>query len=337
MRMESLKNSILDLYNNGSAPDRVEILRCVERYNHKEIPKTKLSFLVNQLYQKHDIESLAQKYRNRIHLSETTESILMHNIRKTHMDNKEFDLEDLNNLQFRTLTKLILEQYGYETLFLPLIKSSPVDYIVFKNQQKIAVACIQRAQGYNVTQKTIRNILMKSKQLQCERAIAFTSSEFDNDAYTSFDNSMIYLMDRKKLIQLTEALAENKMQTENSILEMEQAFGKQSSFFLEADIHSLKTKVRIEDISYYPNRENNTLVFEGNVMNCGKTPVRRLTANLYVFGRESGIIQDVHPLIGDGNLINGDRAPFKCVIEGMTDFQWLDICRYRIKLNYQNV
>jgi len=36
-------------------------------------------------------------------------------------------------------------------------------------------------------------------------------------------------------------------------------------------------------------------------------------------------------------LANGDSRDFQCVIENMTDFQWLDICRYRIKLSYQNV
>jgi len=337
MKIDPLVNRVLDLYKNGKTPDRAEILRCVERYSYKKLSGEKLEYLTDRLFRKHDIESLAISYRNRINLSETTESVLMQSLRQAHRNRKQINPEDLNDLQFRSLSQLILKQFGYELLFLPALKSGPIDFLVFKKRDKIAVSCIQRAPGYNVTLKTVTDIIAKSKLLFCDRSIILTSGRFDDDVRSLAESNRIYLIDRDKLSPLMDNLAENKINAENSILEIEQALGEHDSFHLEADIHSLRTKVRIVNISYRPDRENNRLIFEGNVTNAGKTPVRRLTANLYVFGRESGIIQGASQPIGDGMLANGENKDFQCVIENMTDFQWLDICRYRIKLSYQNV
>lgn len=337
MNIEPLVNRVLELYKDGGTPGRAEIMRCVERYSYKKLSAAKLEYLTDRLFSKHDIESLARAYRNRINLSDTTESVLMQSLRQAHRNRTQLRLEDLNDLQFRSLSQLILKQYGYELLFLPPLKSGPIDFLVFKKRDKIAVSCIQRAPGFSVTQKTVTGIIAKSKQLFCDRSIILTSGRFDDDVLFLAESNRIYLIDRDKLSQLMDDLAENKINAENSILETEQAFGERDSFHLEADIHSLKTKVRIVNISYRSDRENNELIFEGDVMNAGKTPVRRLTANLYVFGRESGIIQGVNQLIGDGMLVNGDSRDFRCVIQNMTDFQWLDVCRYRIKLSYQNI
>lgn len=337
MKIESLVNRVLKLYTKESTPGREEIFRCVERYFYKRMSEAKLQYLVDQLYKKHDINLLAQTYRNRIQLSETTESIVLHRLRQAHMNKAPFDLEDLNVLQFRALAKLILEQHGYEILILPPLKSSPIDFLVLNNQHINAVSCLQRLKGFNVAQKTIIDIHTKSKLLQSERLIVFTSGEFDAEVRAYAEKYNIYLIDRNMIAQLADNLAENKLETENSILLTEKNFADENSFFLESDIRSLKTKVRIEDLSYYPDRDNNVLVFEGRVWNSGKTPVNRLSANLHIYGRESGVIKSIRHLIGDGKLAVGEKTEFKCVIDDMTDFQWVDICQYRIKLSYQNV
>jgi hypothetical protein len=222
-------------------------------------------------------------------------------------------------------------------LFLPAMKSAPIDFIVHKNQNKMAVSCLRWAPGHEVTEKVLQGIVLKSRKLHCERLIVFASSTFNTSAREFSEKNSVYLIGREKFMELVQALAQNKVAAENHILQMEQAIENQSSFYLEGDIRSVKTKVRIAELHYHPNRDDNLLVFEGIVHNTGKSPVRKLSANLVLLGRESGIIENIRQPIGDGYLDVENKATFQCLFPDMTKYQWADVCRFRIKLSYQNI
>ncbi len=335
MRPVSLYEKLLELYINDEEPDFQTLKRCVINYLHRKIGEKKVKRIINDALGKHDIKNDVLKLRARNNLSNHIDSIVESRIRESIKCSTGFDIDALDELKFQSIIKLVLLSFGYKILYIPNLYTDSINFIVHRDEVKIAVLSVKSAAGFKVGPRIIEQVRVVANYYNCEQAIVFSNAYFDEQAIRKSNNIGVILLDRDKLIPLVESYIKNRQEEEKEyILSFEEA--QKSDIYLEGEMKFPKTKVQVVYIKYSLDNQKTILTFEGKLLNTGKNPCEKIKMNIKVFNREGDISFDKVFAIDKGRLNSKEEIDFKFSFDKVEQFDWLDLCRYQLKLDYKN-
>lgn len=336
MKPSTLHDKILELYTRKDNIEPENIKRCVENYLHKKYDDAKIQKVLSDIESKHDFREESQKLKSRSRLLNYIDSIVLFKIRESFKASESLDINELDVVKFKALVKQVVIHLGYKLLYSPSGSSSGVDFIVHRKNKKIAVLALKNDFQCSVGVKAIRQLRHIANYYHCEQAILVTNTYFDSEALSQAANIGVILLDADKIKPLVQDLIDNRQKEEKEYL-LNSFANKQNTVFLDGDIKSTKTKVQVLYINYYIDGEQNTLVFEGKLFNNGKKPVTNCTVNIRIFNRNGDCVYIKSIPAEKDRIESKEETGFKSFFTEIPEEDWMNICRYELKLEYSNV
>lgn len=336
MKTTTLHDKFLELFIKKETPDMTSIHRTVEKYLKHRYSSGKIQRIAEDMLSKYDFQKEAAEVRRRNKLSSYIDSMVISRIRDSYRSSNTLDIDELDEMKFKALVKQVVLNFGYEVLFIPKKASSSLDIIVHRGDVKIAVLAVKcPPDGYTGT-RYVRQIKYMANHYNCEQALLISSSTFDEDALEEARNMGITLLDRSKLLPLVQNLIDNRQKEERQFLISGLAEHK-DTVFLDGQIKSPKTKVQVTFIKYYIDPDSHHLVFEGELFNTGKRPVANLTVLIRIYDRQGDCVYQKSAAADNEKLDSKEGTVFKLTFPEVMQSDWKSICRYDLKLEYNNV
>ncbi|HHV60356.1 MAG TPA: restriction endonuclease [Clostridiaceae bacterium] len=337
MKTLTLKDKVLEVYLKKENPDERSIKRSIERYLRKPCSERKSERILNDLRSRFDIDKEVRQARSRENLSKYIDSIIIGRIRDAYKNSREFNIDELEELEFKSLVKKVVLHFGYEELYVPLIKKDAVDFIVHRSNIKVAVFAVKADKGCNVGVKFVRQARYIANDFHCEKAILFSSTSFDKDAVEESGEIGVTLIGFEKFLPMVHDFINELKKTERELL-VEDNNDENNKIFLDCIIKTPKTKVQIVNVKYVVQEvnEKEIIVFEGKLLNTGKRPVENLSINIRIFDR-AGMCQYEKSVEAAQKLESKEKCPFSIYFDEIPQEDWKNLCRYEIKLEYKNI
>jgi len=167
--------------------DIVEIIQ-----NKLQLPLDKAEVLANRIKKQHlqTIHNTEQKK-----LSIVTEKHTDTNQQKNNLYNPE----NLSNKEFKTFTKWLLQELGYNIYPKEIPTTLGTDYIATNNNSKTAILTRKYPKNSEVSQTAILLAQQAKHIYQCEQTIILTTAMFSNQAKLAAEKYNVELWDAQKL------------------------------------------------------------------------------------------------------------------------------------------
>jgi hypothetical protein len=331
----SLLDRLAEHYATSENPGEHDTKRVVGSFLRKKYAPEKISRLLDYYKQNHDLEEEGKRKRNSNMLEDYVDSIMRSRIRECSRNGELPDMDVLDRLKFKSLVKLVLTHFGYKLLYIPPVRSNGIDFIMHRENRKLAIATQKTSRSIPVTSVTVRKAKYLANLYNCEHLLIVTRGYFDDSAISEAATPEVALIDREKLLPLVKELVEKsgQMEDEQFITGISE---EKELIFMEKTIKYPKTKVQVVNIRYYID-EDGLLVFEGTLNNTGKKPVLRLKVEIRIFNRENERVATKIVTVMEGLLHSGEETSFKFSFEDISRMDWKNICRYELRLDYKNV
>lgn len=336
MRTTTMYDKILELHIKKEDPDISSISRTVEKYLKRRYSDKKIQRIVEDMLAKYNFKEAAAEVKRRNKLSSYIDSMLVSRIRDSYKSSNAFSIDDLDELKFKALVKQVILNFGYEVLFIPKSSLISLDLIVHRGDIKVAVLAVNCAPGCNAGVRSVKQLKYMADHYNCEQALLISSNGFDSDALEEARNMGVTLLDRHKFLPLVQDLIDNRHKEEKQLL-ISGLTDNKDNIFLEGQIKSPKTKVQVSFIKYHIDSGNQNLIFEGELFNSGKRPVSGLSVLIKIFNRDGNCVFQKTVPAGKENLESKETTAFKLIFNEIAQSDWKILCRYELKLEYNNV
>ncbi len=338
MKTLTLKDKVLEVYLKKDDPDARSLKRGIERYMRKPCQDRKLDRILDDLKKRYDLENEAEIIKSRMNLSNYIDFIIITRIRESYKSTGDFNLDQLEELEFKSLVKKVILHFGYEELYVPVTDLDNVDLIVHRENEKIAVFAVKADKDCSVGIKSVRQARYIGNYYHCDNVVLVSSTTFDDEAEEEARDEGVTLLDRQKFMPMVRDLINGLKESEKETL-ISDLDDDSSRIFLDCVVKSPKTKVQIINILYSIKKENDReyLVFDGRLHNTGKRPVENLSIKIRIFDR-AGLCQHEKNLeLERKGLDSKEKCNFSIVFQDIPKDEWRNLCRYEIKLEYKNI